>query len=347
MSNDLRKDLQYMWRIQKQRHCFILVILTMVTGIIFLGNCLLGSATIPLSQFIQAIIEPQKTSPNFRVIIWDIRLPCAIMGICVGGALGLAGAELQTTLHNPLCSPFTLGFSAAAACGASLFIFSNIHIPFISDSASVATSAFIGCCLCALLHNMLMRKTRQRTDHVILCGIALLFSFQAITALMQFLANDETLQNLVFWTMGNLNRPTWPAPIICFLVLSAVIPFSLHAAPQLTLMKIGEEHAAGLGIDIKRLRRFSLLRVSILSAISVAFTGIIGFIGLLAPHMARMLVGENHYYYLPASFLCGALLLSLASFLSQWLIPATLLPTGIVTALIGIPFFLFLIIKKS
>ncbi|NIF20709.1 FecCD family ABC transporter permease [Candidatus Pantoea multigeneris] len=305
----------------------------------------LGPAGLSLSTLWQALVHPAVADAGTRVIVWDIRLPYALMAVVVGFALGLAGAEMQTILNNPLASPFTLGVSSAAAFGAALAIVLGIGIPGIPDSWFISANAFIFALLAALLLDGITRWTRVASSGVVLFGIALVFTFNALVSMMQFIASEDTLQGLVFWTMGSLSRASWDKLGILFGVFIVLLPLSLRSSWKLTALRLGEDRAISFGIDVRRLRLTTLLRISILSALAVAFVGPIGFIGLVAPHIARMLFGEDHRFYLPASALIGGLVLSLASVASKNLIPGVIIPVGIVTSLVGVPFFLSIILR--
>ena len=182
---------------------------------------------------------------------------------------------------------------------------------------------------------------------MILLGIALSFLFQALLSLLQYGANTEALQQIVFWTMGSLQRANWTANIILAAVIVCAIPFCIVNAWRLTALRLGEDRAAALGVDVQRLRITTLIVASVLAAASVAFTGIIGFIGLVGPHVARMLVGEDQKFFLPAAAAAGSMLLSIAYAVSLSIIPGVAIPIGIITALVGVPFFVFLIFTRA
>ncbi|BES85737.1 iron-siderophore ABC transporter permease [Pectobacterium araliae] len=317
--------------------------------LIIIGSLLLdftmGPSGLTLDVLWNTLTDPASADAGTRVIVWDIRLPYALMAIIVGLALGLAGAEMQTILNNPLASPFTLGVSSAAAFGAALAIVLGIGIPGIPAQWFISANAFIFALLAALLLDGITRWTQVATSGVVLFGIALVFTFNALVSMLQFIANEDTLQGLVFWTMGSLARASWEKLGILLLVLAVVMPISLMSSWKLTALRLGEDRAVSFGINVRRLRLATLLRISILSAISVAFVGPIGFIGLVAPHIARMIFGEDHRFYLPASALTGALVLSMASVASKNLIPGVIIPVGIVTSLVGVPFFLSIILR--
>ncbi len=324
----------------------------MVMGVIILaivGSLLLdftmGPAGLTLDVLWQTLWTPESANDGIRIIVWDIRLPTALMAIAVGMALGLAGAEMQTILNNPLASPFTLGVSSAAAFGASLVIVLNIGIPGVPDQWLISANAFIFALLAALMLDAITRWTQVTSSGVVLFGIALVFTFNALVSMMQYVASEVDLQRLVFWTMGSLTSATWIKLGVLLGILVLVLPFSMLSSWKLTALRLGEDRAVSFGIDVQRLRLQTLLRISILSAMAVAFVGPIGFIGLVAPHIARILFGEDHRFYLPASALLGAFVLSMASVASKNLIPGAVIPVGIVTSLVGVPFFLSIILR--
>ena len=320
-----------------------------VLALAIMGSLLLdftmGPSGLSLSSLWQTLIDPAAADAGTRVIVWDIRLPYALMAVVVGFALGLAGAEMQTILNNPLASPFTLGVSSAAAFGAALAIVLGIGVPGIPDQWFISANAFIFALFAALMLDGITRWTRVATSGVVLFGIALVFTFNALVSMMQFIASEDTLQGLVFWTMGSLARASWDKLGILLGVFVVLLPLSMMSSWKLTALRLGEDRAVSFGIDVRRLRLTTLLRISILSALAVAFVGPIGFIGLVAPHIARMIFGEDHRFYLPASALIGALVLSMASVASKNLIPGIIIPVGTVTSLVGVPFFLSIILR--
>ncbi|HIE4548063.1 TPA: FecCD family ABC transporter permease [Proteus mirabilis] len=305
----------------------------------------LGPSGLSLTELWNTLISPEIADAGTRVIVWDIRLPYSLMAVIVGMSLGLAGAEMQTILNNPLASPFTLGVSSAAAFGAALAIVLGIGIPGVPAQWFISVNAFIFALLATLLLDFISRWMRVSTSGIILFGIALVFTFNAAVSIMQFIANEDTLQGLVFWTMGSLNRASWDKLYILLVVLVIIFPLSLMNAWKLTALRLGEDRAMSFGINVRRLRLTTLLRISIISALAVAFVGPIGFIGLVAPHIARMTFGEDHRFYLPASALIGALVLSIASLVSKNLLSGVIIPVGIVTSLVGIPFFVSIILR--
>lgn len=317
--------------------CVCALVVDLITG---------PSALTPL-QAITGLVSPDSLTGPQAAIVWQVRLPQALMALLVGAALALAGAEMQTILNNPLASPFTLGVSSAASFGASLAIVLGLGVPFVPDDWLISLNAFVFAFGSVLLLQAMSRIRGAGLETLVLFGIALVFAFNALVALIQYLSSQEALQQLVFWTMGSLTRATWGHVGTLAVVVLIVTPFSLLSSRSLTALRLGEDRAMSFGVDVKRLRFFSLLRVSVLAATAVAFVGAVGFIGLVGPHIARLLVGEDHRFYLPASLFGGALIMSLASALSKVLAPGAVMPVGIVTAMIGVPAFLFLIFRSA
>ncbi|CNE16489.1 iron ABC transporter permease [Yersinia nurmii] len=330
--------------IVRHRLLILAVLAVAILGCLLL-DFTMGPSGLSLSSLWQTLVDPASADAGTRVIVWDIRLPYALMAVVIGLSLGLAGAEMQTILNNPLASPFTLGVSSAAAFGAALAIVSGIGIPGVPDQWFISVNAFIFALFAALMLDGITRWTRVATSGVVLFGIALVFTFNALVSMMQFIASEDTLQGLVFWTMGSLARASWTKLGIMLGIFALMLPLSMMSSWKLTALRLGEDRAISFGIDVRRLRLGTLLRISMLSALAVAFVGPIGFIGLVAPHIARMIFGEDHRFYLPASALIGALVLSMASVASKNLIPGVIIPVGIVTSLVGVPFFLSIILR--
>ncbi|AOM40550.1 FecCD family ABC transporter permease [Xenorhabdus hominickii] len=330
--------------ILRRRIAWILfIILAIGTSVVL--DFTMGPSGLSLQTLWQTLVSPESVEVGTQVIVWDIRLPYTLMAVVIGLSLGLAGAEMQTVLNNPLASPFTLGVSDAASFGAALAIVLGIGIAGIPDQWFISVNAFIFALLAALMLDAITRWTKVTTSGVVLFGIAMVFTFNALVSMMQFIATEDTLQGLVFWTMGSLGRASWEKLGIMLLAFSVIFPISMMNSWKLTALRLGEDRATSFGINISRLRLGALLRISILTALAVAFVGPIAFIGLIAPHISRMVFGEDHRFYLPASALIGSLVLSLASIASKNLIPGVIIPVGIVTSLVGVPFFLSIILR--
>ena len=309
----------------------------------------LGPASYSLSEVLGALFSPDSASPQVRVVMWDIRLPVALMAVAVGAALSLAGAQMQTILNNPLASPFTLGISAAASFGAAMGLAFGVALFPLAAQYMVPLNAFIMAMLSALLIHFLSMRRGVTAETIVLLGIALVFTFNALLALVQFFATEQAVAAVVFWTMGSLTKATWPKLGVICLVILITLPIFAKRAWALTALRLGDDKAASFGINVRSLRFQTLIMVSLLASFPVAFVGTIGFIGLVGPHIARMLIGEDQRFFLPASLLTGSLILSASSVVSKTLIPGAIFPIGVVTSLIGVPFFISLILggKKN
>ena len=318
-------------------------------AVLLLGSVLLdlalGPARYSLSEVLGALFAPDTAAPQVRVVMWDIRLPVALMAVAVGAALSLAGAQMQTILNNPLASPFTLGLSAAASFGAAMGLAFGVALFPLAAQYMVPLNAFIMAMLCALLIHFLSLRRGVSAETIVLLGIALVFTFNALLALVQFFATEQAVAAVVFWTMGSLTKATWPKLGVICLVILITLPIFAKRAWALTALRLGDDKAASFGINVRSLRLQTLIMVSLLATFPVAFVGTIGFIGLVGPHIARMLIGEDQRFFLPASLLTGALILSASSVVSKTLIPGAIFPIGVVTSLIGVPFFISLILS--
>jgi iron complex transport system permease protein len=307
----------------------------------------LGPAQLGLVDVMQALVAPGDATLQVRVVVWEIRLPVALMAVVVGAALSLAGALMQTILSNPLASPFTLGLSAAASFGAALGLaFGVAVVPFLADYI-VPLNAFLMAMLTAALIHVLSLRRGVTAETIVLLGIALVFTFNALLALVQYFATEQAVAAIVFWTMGSLTKATWPKLAVTCVVIVAVLPVLARRVWALTALRLGDDKAASFGVNVRRLRLQTLIIVSLLAAFPVAFVGTIGFIGIVGPHIARMLIGEDQRFFLPASMLAGAVILSLSSVISKTLITGTIFPIGVVTSLIGIPFFMSLVLSSK
>lgn len=328
------------------RRQFILGGLALALALSICCDLALGPARYSLMQVLEALFSPGSVDQQIRVILWEIRMPVALMAAVVGASLSIAGAQMQTILNNPLASPFTLGISAGAGFGAALALAFGVSIlPFAVDYI-IPINAFLMAMLTSLAIYGLSLRRGVSSETIVLLGIALVFIFNALMSLIQFFASQQAVAAVVFWTMGSLTKATWPKLWIASTVLLVAAPLLARRGWALTAMRLGDAKAESMGIRPKALRLEVLVIVSLLAAISVSFVGTIGFIGLVGPHIARMLLGEDQRFLLPGAALAGALMLSMGSILSKMAIPGTIIPIGIVTSLVGIPFFLYLILSR-
>lgn len=328
------------------RRILIIVGFVLALAISFAVDIAWGPARYALTDVIAAIVSPGSVTDKIRVVVWDIRMPMALMAIITGAALSLAGAQMQTILANPLASPFTLGISAAASFGAALALVAGVAIVPFATNFMVPLNAFAMALLATLVIHFISQARGVTVQTVILLGIALVFTFNALLAFLQYVASEQALQSVVFWTMGSLTKATWEKIWITLAVLLFAIPMFARHAWALTAIRLGEDKAASFGVNVRAIRLETMLIVALLAAVPVSFVGTIGFVGLVGPHVARMLVGEDQRFFLPTSIMAGALLLSVTSVVSKSILPGVVFPIGIITALVGVPFFFSLILSN-
>lgn len=304
-----------------------------------------GSSWLGVDQVIEALVGGPSGDSLSTTIVWQLRLPVTLTCIVVGASLGLAGGLMQTLLANPLASPYTLGISAAAGFGAALALLTGFSI-FGLHWLGVPFAAFVSSGLASMAIYTIGRSRNMDAKVLILAGIVVLFFFQALQSLVQYLASPEVLQQIVFWLFGSLLKASWLSFFVSGAILLAGLAIALPKVWALTALSSGEERAQALGINTRRLRLHMFLLCSLLTAGAVSFVGTIGFIGLVAPHLARILVGEDQRFYLPLATCMGALLLCASSLVAKLIVPGTIIPIGIVTSLVGVPFLLYLLVSK-
>ncbi|MEP0963955.1 MAG: iron ABC transporter permease [Roseobacter sp.] len=323
-----------------------ILVLALASAVLFactLGDILTGPALLGVADVFSVFFTPGDASAMNMVIVWDIRLPMTLMAIVVGAALSLAGVIMQTILGNPLASPYTLGFSAAAGFGAAIVILTGVTLPIFAW-LTVPLAAFLATVVSAGMVYGLARARGMTPEVMVLAGIATLFLFQSLQSMVQYLAAPEVLQSIVFWLFGSMLKASWDNLPITFFILVACVLVIIPDLWRLTALRLGDERATAIGVNVAGLRIRMFGVVALLTAGAVAFVGTIGFVGLVAPHVARGLVGEDQRFLLPMAALCGAIIMTGASILSKIISLGSVIPIGIVTAILGVPFLFGLII---
>ncbi len=311
------------------------------------ANVGMGAVEIPPAQAVAIVLSHAgvdtgiQFEPRTDAILWNIRLPRVVLGILVGGSLGVAGAALQGVFRNPLAEPGIIGVSSGAAVGAV----GAIVLGFTLFSAySVAVAAFLCGLLATMVVYMVARAYGQTAiTTLILAGIAVNATAGAFTGMLIFVADDDQLRSITFWTLGHVGGATWP-------VVSSVIPFFLVGlvllpfwSRPLNLLTLGDREARHMGVSTERVRVSVIVISALMTGAAVSVAGIIGFVGLVVPHVIRLIAGPDHRFLLPASILGGATTLLLADLVARTVVIPAELPLGVVTAMIGGPFFLWLV----
>lgn len=312
----------------------------------------IGSASLGINDVAHAIFARVfsfadiKSSHFADVVVWELRLPRIVMGIVAGAGLAISGAVMQGIMRNPLVSPFTIGVSSAAAFGASIAIV--LGFGFVGgERYIVITNAFIFALITAFLVYGLAKIRGITGETLILAGIALMYLFSALTSLLQYFATEEELQAVVYWMFGSLTGSSWENILVASIILFLCLPFLMKYSWDLNAMASGgDEIATSLGVNAPRVRMLCLILATLITAGIICFTGIIGFVCLVSPHIARLLIGADHRFLLPYSCVLGALLLLIADTVGRNIISPIVIPVGIVTAIIGVPFFLYLLMTR-
>ena len=325
---------------------------------VFLGVAVLaigiGAVRIPPLQVVAVLLgldDPTITDAH-RAVVMNVRLPRVLLALLAGAGLACAGVMMQALFRNPLADPALIGVSAGAALGAvATIVLGATLLQGFSLWLGVWTlpvAAFLGAlATAALVFRLSSRDGQVDATTMLLCGIAVNALMGAGIGLLTYLATDEQLRNLTFWSLGSLGGATWSsllgaAPAILLMVL--VGPWLAH---QLNALLLGESEALHLGVSVQRLKRTVVALTAASAGAVVAVSGVIGFIGLVAPHMARLMVGPDHRYVLPLASLIGATLLTAGDLVARTAVRPAELPIGILTALMGAPFFLWLLRNRS
>ncbi len=328
---------------------FLILSLGVLFFLVLVSASIGGTTRSPLEVFnaIAARFVPVERNPFVEGVVWHLRLPRVLMGIAAGAGLAVSGAVIQGVTRNPLVSPFTVGISSAAAFGASMAIMFGVGYRG-AGTYIIILSAFAAALGCALLVFGLTRLKRTSPETLVLAGIALTYFFGSLTAILQFFANEQQLNAMVNWTFGTLSGADWGKIGVATVVLALTLPVLMRLAWDLNaIFSGGDETARSLGIDTSRVRTVSLLLTSFITASIICFTGIIGFVGLVAPHVARMAVGEDHRFLLPASCIVGAILVVGADIVGRTIVDPIILPIGIVISFVGVPMFLYLMMTRD
>ena len=280
-----------------------------------------------------------------EIVIWDLRLPRILLAILAGMGLAIAGAMMQGILRNPLASPFTLGIASGAGFGAVIAF--TLGASFATGKYLIIGNAFIFALIPTFIIIGLTRYRRATSETMILAGIAMIYIFSGATILMEYFGEAQAVKMAVFWMVGSLGGASWNDILPVSIVLACFIPLLMWKSWDINVMGAGDETAKSLGVNVERTRIFIMVIASLLTAAIICFTGTIGFIGLVAPYICRMVIGGDNRFLIPASGLFGAALLLGADTVARTIIAPVMLPVGALTYLMGGPLFFHLILRRK
>ncbi|TSI11800.1 iron ABC transporter permease [Lysinibacillus sp. BW-2-10] len=332
--------------------------LYILSGGLLLGTSLLGlflsSVTVPIPTILHIISEKvlhigwlEEVQKNEEMIIWNIRLPRVVLAFCVGASLSLAGAAFQGLLRNPLADPYTIGVSSGASLGAVIVLFFQFSIIGLGTFTLPIVSIISGLLTLLVVFGLVRLSSRSlAVETIILAGIIISSFIGALVSLIISLGDKDAMTQIIYWLYGSVGMRGWDYVqlIIPFMIVGAFILFYHYR--ELNALALGEEAADHIGVDVKRGKTFVLIGASLLTGAAVAVSGSIGFVGLVIPHLIRLIVGPNHRHVLPLSMLIGGSFLISADLIARVLIAPKELPIGVITALIGAPVFAFLLIRE-
>lgn len=329
--------------------------LFLIVGLLLLVLCVIiaaqsGPINIPFIDVIRYIFTFDTSGAGG--IVWNIRMVRIVGALAAGAGLAVAGVVMQCILRNPLASPFTLGISSASAFGASFAIIflgagsSMTSIVSINNPYVTTICAFLFALIATGAILVLTKLTLVSPETMILAGVAISVMFSAGLSFMQYIATDSQLGNIITWTFGNLGKATWSWNTLILLVFLSVILYFFYKRWDYNALDAGEDTAKGLGVNTERERIVGMVLTAVLSAVIVSFFGIIAFIGLLGPHIARMIIGSDHRYLIPLSVILGAIILVIADGVGQVILYPSVIPVGIITSMLGGPLFIYLLIRR-
>lgn len=325
--------------------------LALLLVLAILASATIGQLAVPPSQVLGSVLRAigidtplAPTDATVEATLWAVRFPRTAMAIVVGAALAVAGAVMQAIFGNPLAEPGVVGISAGGALGAALGIVLGATAFGMWTSAALAFAGALGATV--LVYAVARAGGRTEVVTLLLTGIAVNAFAGAGLAFLLFVADTGSREQIVFWQLGSLNGSRWPEVGIVAVAVVVAGALALSRSRRYDLLALGERNARHLGVDVERLRLLSIVLVAVLTGAAVAFVGIISFVGLVVPHLIRMLIGPSHRPLLVSSALGGALLLVCSDLLARTIVLGADLPIGLLTSLVGGPFFFFLLFRQ-
>lgn len=330
----------------------------MISGGLLLSTSLLGlfysSVTVPVPTILHIIMDKtfnigwlDEVAKNEEMIIWNIRLPRVLLAFCIGASLALAGAAFQGLLRNPLADPYTIGVSSGASLGAVLVLFFQVTIVGLGSFTLPVVAILFGLLSLLIVFGLVRLSSKSLAiETIILAGIIVSAFIGSLVSLIISLSDRESMTQIIYWLYGSVGMRGWSHVqlILPFMIIGSFILFYHYR--ELNALALGEDAADHIGVDVKKGKTLILIGASLLTGAAVAVSGSIGFVGLVIPHLVRLITGPNHRHVLPLSLLVGGAFLILADLMARTIIAPKELPIGVITALIGAPVFALLLIRE-
>ncbi len=336
----------YVYKSINKKRAVVLAVSVVATIAAFLTDLCVGSSGMDIPTILYTLAAGPGGDTVNTLIIWSIRLPMTLTCVFAGASLAVAGLQVQTITNNPLSSPYTLGISAGASFGAAISITLGFTVAGIQwiGTASLAFLFAIGVSLSIFF---LGKAKGLSTSTLILTGIIMNFFFTALQQYLQYSASAEVAQIISNWSFGNLSRASWASVWVSAVILLCSLIALTRLTWKLTALTAGEERAKSLGIHVERLRIFTFIICAFLIAGAVGFIGTVAFVGLVAPHCARLLVGEDQRFLNPVTTIFGSLIMLTASTVAKLMSRGSMLPVGIITSIVGVPFLFILLLREG
>lgn len=329
-----------------------------ISGGLLLGISLLGlfysSVTVTVPTILHIILDKTLNmgwltdiAKNEEMIIWNIRLPRVLLAFCIGASLALAGAAFQGLLRNPLADPYTIGVSSGASLGAVLVLFFQVSIVGLGSFTLPVVAILFGLISLLIVFGLVRLSSKSLAiETIILAGIIVSAFIGSLVSLIISLSDRESMTQIIYWLYGSVGMRGWShiQLILPFMLIGSFI--LIYHYRELNALALGEDAADHIGVDVKKGKTFVLIGASLLTGAAVAVSGSIGFVGLVIPHLVRLVTGPNHRHVLPLSMLVGGAFLILADLMARTIIAPKELPIGVITALIGAPVFALLLIRE-
>ncbi len=340
---------------KRNRRWLNIIILILVMLAVMIFSVSVGSANLSVWDSLRLfanklplvgdLIDVSDIGATYEIIVWKVRMPRIVLSALVGGALAVVGGVFQGVFGNSLADPHILGVSSGAALGATIGMLSGVTISFLS-LGTVGICAFVGALVTVFLVYHLAKVGGEiSTTNMLLTGTATSTMLSAIISLLMTF-NEEQVDKVYMWTLGSFSAATWDKVSFLAIMVAVGVALLFAFAQKINVMMMGEEEAKSLGVDTVKVRRVVILISSFLVASAVSVSGIIGFVGLIIPHSVRMLTGSNNKSLLPYSFFGGATFLMLCDTAARTIAAPTEIPVGIITSVLGAPFFIFLILRS-